>query len=296
VITGKTNKSHIIKVTVGKQGIKKTHLVPPTFALLQNYPNPFNPETRKIENESKADSGQPEGPVTSQPKAPETDQPKRHEIDQTEAEFYRNYYEGELNEYKVSMVLSLEDSNLKGYYLYRCVGERIDLSGSIEKGFQFTIKESVNNEITGEFRGKFISAFDGIEGEWSNPDGKKRMPFKLTKVAEFKTIKSDKFDVEIEYPQFVLDNSKAQIQLNSTIDARVQGIYQEFINAIDEEDDYEITKNWNFIFRTTDIAYFSDDLLSFILEVEEYTGGNRPNFFYIFYNLRLNNDSVSEIG
>ena len=42
--TGKTNKSDIIEVTVGKQGIK-THLVPPTFALLQNYPNPFNPET-----------------------------------------------------------------------------------------------------------------------------------------------------------------------------------------------------------------------------------------------------------
>ncbi|MBC8232650.1 right-handed parallel beta-helix repeat-containing protein [bacterium] len=49
--TGKTNKSHIIEVTVGKievttsrQGIK-THFVSPTFALLQNYPNPFNPET-----------------------------------------------------------------------------------------------------------------------------------------------------------------------------------------------------------------------------------------------------------
>jgi hypothetical protein len=42
--SGKTNKSHIIEVTVVKQSIK-THLVPPTFALLQNYPNPFNPDT-----------------------------------------------------------------------------------------------------------------------------------------------------------------------------------------------------------------------------------------------------------
>ena len=41
---GNTDKSDIIEVTVGKQGIK-THLVPPTYALLQNYPNPFNPET-----------------------------------------------------------------------------------------------------------------------------------------------------------------------------------------------------------------------------------------------------------
>jgi hypothetical protein len=41
---GKTDKSDIIEVTVGKQGIK-TDFAPPTFALLQNYPNPFNPET-----------------------------------------------------------------------------------------------------------------------------------------------------------------------------------------------------------------------------------------------------------
>ena len=42
--TGKTSKSDIIEVTIGKQVIKK-QFVPPTFALLQNYPNPFNPET-----------------------------------------------------------------------------------------------------------------------------------------------------------------------------------------------------------------------------------------------------------
>ena len=42
--TGKTNKSHIIEVIVGKQSIKMP-LIPSTFALLQNYPNPFNPET-----------------------------------------------------------------------------------------------------------------------------------------------------------------------------------------------------------------------------------------------------------
>ncbi|MBC8232096.1 T9SS type A sorting domain-containing protein [bacterium] len=49
--SGKTNKSHLLEVTVGKQKVTvskqgiKTLLIPLQFALLQNYPNPFNPET-----------------------------------------------------------------------------------------------------------------------------------------------------------------------------------------------------------------------------------------------------------
>ena len=41
---GNTNRSHIIKVTVGQRSIK-THPRPLRFALMQNYPNPFNPDT-----------------------------------------------------------------------------------------------------------------------------------------------------------------------------------------------------------------------------------------------------------
>lgn len=283
------------------------------------------------------------------------------------AGFYKNYYEGVVSkEYKISMVLSLEDSDLKGYYSYRSVGKRINLSGSIEKGVHFTIKESVDNKETGEFRGEFTSAFDAAEGQWSSPDGKKQMPFKVKKLAEFKTITSDKFDVEIEYPQFVPNNNKALMQLNSTLEAKIQRYYQDFIDAAESEhvlfiigpecqsdldsrivpeelvreskyspnpiskhavasieeagsrwlitdrhkysvrkeggglyvyfeDKYEFTKDFVFIFKTIDIAYFSDRLVSILASLEEYTGGNRLNRVYLPYNFRLNNDSVLEI-
>ena len=42
--SGKTNRSHILEVTVGRQNVKISP-IPLKFALLQNYPNPFNPET-----------------------------------------------------------------------------------------------------------------------------------------------------------------------------------------------------------------------------------------------------------
>jgi photosystem II stability/assembly factor-like uncharacterized protein len=41
--SGKTNRSHIIEITVGKQTI--TRIIPIKSSLFQNYPNPFNPET-----------------------------------------------------------------------------------------------------------------------------------------------------------------------------------------------------------------------------------------------------------
>lgn len=208
--------------------------------------------------------------------------------------FYKNYYEGALNnKYKISMVISLEDLDIKGYYSYRAVGKPIDLDGHIEKGAQFIIKESVDKKITGEFRGKFTSIFDAIEGQWSSPDGKKQMPFKLKKIAEFKTIKLDKFDFEIEYPQFLSTNNKTLMRLNNTIDAKIQKPYKD-VKEYFSEDNYEVTKNYTFKIKTIDIAYFSKHLVSILLSMYEFTGGQGMSSV-LSYNFRLNNDSVSEI-
>jgi hypothetical protein len=208
--------------------------------------------------------------------------------------FYKNYYEGALNnKYKISMVISLEDLDLKGYYSYRAVGKPINLDGHIEKGAQFIIKESIDKKITGEFRGKFTSIFDAIEGQWSSPDGKKQMPFKLKKIAEFKTIKSDKFDVDIEYPQFLSTNNKTLMRLNNTIDAKIQKFYKNFKTLL-SEDNYEVTKDYTFKIKTIDIAYFSKHLVSILLSTGEYTGG-QYNSRYLSYNFRLKNGLLVKI-
>ena len=191
------------------------------------------------------------------------------------------------------MVISLEDLDIKGYYSYRAVGKTINLDGHIEKGAQFIIKESIDKKITGEFRGKFTSIFDALEGQWSSPDGKKQMPFKLKKIAEFKAIKSDKFGVEIEYPQFLSTKNKTLMRLNNTIDTKIKEHYIDFFPALFQEN-YEVTKDYTFEIKTIDIAYFSKHLVSILLSTGEYAGG-QYNSRLLSYNFRLKNDSVSEI-
>jgi hypothetical protein len=80
---------------------------------------------------------------------------------------------------RIRMKLTQSGSTIGGTYLYEKVGKNIHLTGIIS-GQQITIKETdASGNQTGIFKGHFIGS-DVIEGTWSNTDGTKSFPFRLS--------------------------------------------------------------------------------------------------------------------
>lgn len=83
------------------------------------------------------------------------------------------------NTIRIRMKLTQSGNTVRGTYLYEKVGKDIQLNGSVS-GQQVTIKETdANGNQTGIFKGRFVGS-DTIEGTWSNADGTKSFPFRVT--------------------------------------------------------------------------------------------------------------------
>lgn len=100
-------------------------------------------------------------------------------------DFHRTYSGKIAGKYEVKMDLWKSGNELKGSYKYAGKTSSLELKGNVEPSGEFTMNESVGDKTTGTFSGKL--AGDNISGEWSDPDGSKKMSFEAYKTAEFKT-------------------------------------------------------------------------------------------------------------
>ncbi len=89
-------------------------------------------------------------------------------------------YAGSIKDrYPIQMLLKREGENVKGFMFYESAATYISLQGAVAPQGAATVKEiDESKKITGVFEGQLSDA--GFSGTWSSPDGKKRMPFKLT--------------------------------------------------------------------------------------------------------------------
>lgn len=89
-------------------------------------------------------------------------------------------FEGKISEtFDVVMKLTVDNRAVTGTYFYKKVGENIQLKGELRDNGELVLNEydSSGNQ-TGIFKGKIIEN-SKIEGDWSKPNGEKRMSFKL---------------------------------------------------------------------------------------------------------------------
>jgi hypothetical protein len=83
------------------------------------------------------------------------------------------------NTIRIRMKLAQRGDQIRGSYLYEKVGKDIQLNGAVN-GQQISMKEAdANGNHTGTFKGRFVTA-DVIEGVWSNAEGTRTFPFRVS--------------------------------------------------------------------------------------------------------------------
>jgi hypothetical protein len=93
------------------------------------------------------------------------------------------------NELKINLKLTIKEEEITGSYYYKKIGKQIKLKGTIDKEKEFIMKEYHHGDLTGLFKGKFVSK-NKAKGIWTDPDGTKELPF---------VIKSRSIKTPIEY-------------------------------------------------------------------------------------------------
>ena len=204
---------------------------------------------------------------------------------------------------KMQMELIIDSQDVDGSYYYDKKGTPLSLSGTYdpESGMIKLDEKGYKGLISGTFRGKIVSEGPDyaktIEGQWSDPKGDKKLPFKLTKVADFvKTTVSGgpKIEFSLLYPKFLSD-APALKMINAELSNNFKTEQDKFLRESKEFfSTNDSAGSWQED-RSYSIAYYSESLISLTGEVYSYTGGAHGNTYYISSNYAINNSKASLI-
>ena len=217
-----------------------------------------------------------------------------------EAGHQRAYYVGKIGD-KISIQMDIETRSkaVEGTYYYESKGIPINVKGALAQNNTLTLEEFDEKEtVTGRFKGQFAPSQNSFEGTWSNPGGTKTLPFKLTKVADytFKDTKLEQKGMSVEvhavYPAF-LSNSSGLKEIQNQAAKSIQPLHDEFIKEgksmwsdPPESSDMLYMYQWYRNIQYT-VAYYSEQLISLLAILEDYTGGAHGNRGYSTENYAI---------
>lgn len=98
--------------------------------------------------------------------------------------FHRTFIGKIAGKYPIEMDVRRSGNNLKGSYKYTGKKNSLILYGTIDSSGRFKMQEWADFKQTGVWSGKLSG--DTLAGEWSTPDGSKKMAVEAYKTAEFK--------------------------------------------------------------------------------------------------------------
>lgn len=213
---------------------------------------------------------------------------------------YSGYYIGAIDsKYPVQMELTLtgDSAAVAGSYYYEASAKPLSLRGKLAAK-NLTITETNHDAVkTGSFTGRLTSP-DRFEGTWQNSSGKKTSPFQLKRVAAYnaKVINASKASSRNILPTF-LNSSKALSTLNSQLAENVQLRSSDFIKNGEE---FAMEKKagragWEMT-QDCKITYYSENLISLMTSIYEYSGGAHGNSAYATQTFDVSGSQPKELG
>ena len=187
------------------------------------------------------------------------------------------------------------EPTLRGHYVYRCIGEPIELTGrrAYRDGqARLELTESVDGEVAG--RWELVCEFSGTEddapappwvGTWTQADGAASQPVRLELVAEFELGRRaiGGLTVEWAFPIPVVDPAAYETLLPIFADHR-ERLSEYFTDAMVprvQSNDFRADRlrnrrRWYGLNST--VTWWSDDAICLLLDTYTYGGGAHSNF------------------
>ncbi len=205
--------------------------------------------------------------------------------------FEQSFYRGTVGtDHGVIAQIAASEGKITGGYSYESKGNPIDLEGTVDESGAFHIKETVNEKETGRFEGTFKDKRKRMEGQWSTPDGKRTMPFTLTRFAiEHSTTKNEQIQGQpLESSQAIpAFEDPSEAKLNEAITAHLDKTYKSFVADLTKNMDPKFKADNSYDVDTDVATYIPGKFVSLVFTISEYTGGAHPMTQFDILNLRL---------
>ncbi len=212
----------------------------------------------------------------------------------------------------VQLDLQVESREISGWYYYESVGTRLELKGSINPGRPDVALDEFEESAprsdaagpgrkTGRFTGTLDPNSGDFAGQWTSPDGKRSLPFRLAKVADYrqlKTYESGVVDAATVFPR--LSGPPALADLSKAVQDQARKGQMEFVADARGDKDDPVLKHFPtgeyILFDTIAMHYWSAGLVSMLDTGYEYTGGAHGNTGFAAKNYMVRGNKAVRFG
>lgn len=201
----------------------------------------------------------------------------------------RYYYVGKIGvDQSIQLELSVQGKGVRGSYYNDKTGVPIPILGEVNfDDSTITLSTKGNGrKFTGKFEPMNGVLGTSIEGVYTLKDSLMKIPFQLTKVANYESFlikQIDKVETSWSYPKLISKNEVIQ-NISPKLSERMKPEIDEFQkNAKEAFLEDLISEGYQFSYNYS-IEYYSVELISFVGQVYSYTGGAHGNTYFVSSN------------